>query len=133
MTRLIKEFEISESDVRKWCRKAGDNNTFHLDRVAATDGPFEDIVVPGMMVLDRVSGAITAVSQVADGGPPILLGLTNISFHKPVYVDQEFEIECELVEVDLSADHSHEVDFIARYSEGAASSLVSGVAKVSIE
>jgi itaconyl-CoA hydratase len=91
-----KKVAFTTGMVEKWCSRAGDENPLHLDEEAASDSPFGQRVVPGMMLLDQVSGMVEEV-----GGPDttvILAGVTAARFRDPVLLDEVVEITLDLVE-----------------------------------
>lgn len=93
--RVARDFSFSESEVRSWCEQAGENNPLYIDAQAAQSHPlFEERVVPGMMLLDRVSGVITQWSETRDG-LPVLSQMANVDFKEPVPFDHEVEISVE--------------------------------------
>lgn len=93
--RVSKEFSFSEDDVRAWCEESGDHNPLHLDAQAAEEHAlFGQRVVPGMMLLDRVSGLITQWAETQQG-TPVLSRLSGVSFDQPVHFDQTVQISVE--------------------------------------
>lgn len=100
LMKVTKTYSISEEQVQDWCNESGDSNPLHLDSEAAADSdPFDAQIVPGVMLLDRVSGLITEWSQTKEG-TPVLSRMSGISFDAPVYIDQEIDISIEEVESD---------------------------------
>lgn len=99
--RVLKEYTFTELDVRKWCEQADDSNELHLGEQAAKDSPFSERIVPGMMLLDKVSGRIT---QYGDAFEPdstvILAGVVAARFREPVLFDETVVVSAEKVEED---------------------------------
>lgn len=100
---VSKSIFFTEDDVREWCREAGDSNPLHLDAEVAQDHPyFEERIVPGMMLLDQVSGLITQWSETREG-TPVLSRVTGVNFTNPVPFDEWVTVSVE-VEEDASDD-----------------------------
>lgn len=98
--RVSKDYTFNEAHVEEWCEQSGDSNILHLDEQKAAETEFFDgRIVPGMMLLDRVSGLITEWSQTKDG-TPILSRLSGVSFDAPVYLGETVEISIEEAEID---------------------------------
>jgi len=95
--RVSKQFTFDEDEVREWCNKAGDSNDIHLNEDALSDNPFfDERVVPGMMLLDKVSGLITQWSETqGDDVTPVISRMSNTVFHEPVYFDEEIQVAIE--------------------------------------
>lgn len=97
--RVAKEFSFSEDEVTKWCAQAEDHNGLHLNESVVADNDFfDERVVPGMMLLDKVSGLITQWSEAQNAdGTPVISRMSNIVFDEPVYFDEEitFSVEAE--------------------------------------
>lgn len=94
--RVSKQLSFSEDEVQEWCEKAGDSNEIHLNEDALSDNPFfDERVVPGMMLLDKVSGLITQWSKTQDDVTPVISRMSNTIFHEPVYFDEEVQVAIE--------------------------------------
>lgn len=90
--KVARHFTFSEDEVRAWCQQANDHNPLHLDQQAAEDHPiFEERIVPGMMMLDKVSGLLTQWGETKDGDV-ILRNIKNVTFHEAVPLDHEVTI-----------------------------------------
>lgn len=75
---------FTEDDVESWCNDSGDSNPLHLDEEAAENHAlFDERVVPGMMLLDKVSGVITDWSE-SEEGTPVLTRISGVKFKEPV-------------------------------------------------
>lgn len=98
--KVSKKYTLNETHVEEWCKQSGDSNILHLDEDKAAETPFFDgRIVPGMMLLDRVSGLITEWSETKDG-TPILSRLSGVSFDSPVYLGETIEVAIEEAEND---------------------------------
>jgi len=95
--RVARETSFTEEDVKGWCQKSGDHNPLHLNEDEAADSKFfDERVVPGMMLLDQVSGLITQWSETQDGdGTPVISRMSNVVFDEPVYFDEEIQVAIE--------------------------------------
>lgn len=95
--RVSKQFSFDEDEVREWCEQAGDDNELHLDEDEIKDNPFfDERVVPGMMLLDRVSGLITQWSDTQDSdATPVISRMSHVVFDEPVYFDEEIQVAIE--------------------------------------
>lgn len=69
---------ISQDEIDKWCAKNGDHNPLH-DSEAAEDSVFGKTVVPGMMLLDKLSGLLNNFGE----STTILTGVTACRFRDP--------------------------------------------------
>lgn len=92
-----KEFSFSEEGVREWCEQADDSNQLHLSEETASEHElFDERVVPGMMLLDKVSGLITVWGEATDSSAtPVLSRVSSTVFNKPVYFDETVGITIE--------------------------------------
>jgi acyl dehydratase len=93
MTRAV---HFSEKDVEDWCESKDDPNPLHTDPEAASNGPFGERVVPGIMVLDYLSGALTRLGE--EGETIILAGITAARFRDPVFFDETVTYELEILD-----------------------------------
>lgn len=108
--RVAKEFTFDDEDVTSWCQQADDHNGIHLNDAAVEGNPFfDERIVPGMMLLDKVSGLITQWSEAQDGdNTPVISRMSNIVFEEPVYLDEEITI---LVEEEGAEENMHILRF----------------------
>lgn len=82
---------FTEDDVLEWCQQANDQNPLHLSEDVAGDGPFGERVVPGMMVLDNVSGVLTEYGNRHDDNI-ILANLVSCRFREPIPIGSTVSI-----------------------------------------
>lgn len=122
MTRVRRMTKESAQSVRDWCRQAGDHNQYHLDDQAASSTElFDGAIVPGMLMLDSVSGLVTQWGETIDAdGYPILLSVENVSFERPVPVGEMHEVE--LWDRDEVDDGIYELPFKVIYNGDTAAS-----------
>ena len=87
---------FSQKEVENFSRITGDNNPIHLDHEYASKTRFKRPIVHGMLsaaVFSKVFGTLFP------GEGSIYLS-QEINFKGPVYVDQSYSAEFEVVEVD---------------------------------
>jgi 3-hydroxybutyryl-CoA dehydratase len=89
------EHRFSAADVIEYIRISGDDNPIHRDADAARAAGFEHEVVHGLLVCSLVSQLLG--TQVPGPGT-ILLG-ANLTFVRPVHVDQPVRVTVEVVKV----------------------------------
>lgn len=94
MTEVQRTVTFDEDMVRAWCDQAGDSNQIHLDEQAAADSTFGQRIVPGVMVLDQVSGLLWQYGEV-EGKTTILANLVACRFRDPIPFDEEVTITLE--------------------------------------
>lgn len=95
---LIRNIDFTEYDVRNWCANNKDSNPIHTDEEYAENSTFGERVVPGMMLLDKVSGMLTNLGE--DGEEIILAGITAARFRDPVYLGEEVTYTVNVVDED---------------------------------
>jgi len=110
MTQRAVEFTAEQ--VEEWCEQNADPNPIHTDEEAAEDSTFGQRVVPGMMLMDQLSGMLTALGD--DDEEVILSGITAARFRDPVLLDETVTFTVEIVEEDKRFTA---VDFEARVEE----------------
>lgn len=82
---------FTEEDVEEWCDENNDPNPIHTDELAARDSSFGQRVVPGMMLMDQLSGLLTSLGE---GDEEIILaGITAARFRDPVLLGEEVTFE----------------------------------------
>lgn len=84
-----RERTFTAEDVEEWCEEHNDSNPIHVDSEAAEESSFGERVVPGMMLLDQLSGLLSSL-----GGPDeeiILAGVTAARFRDPVLLGETVE------------------------------------------
>lgn len=90
---MDKQRTFTEDDVVAWCAQAEDTNILHIGGGDADAPPlFEGHIVPGMMLLDAVSGLITEWGRSEDA-VPVLMSVHNVAFDAPVYIGDTATIE----------------------------------------
>lgn len=94
----MKKVTITEQDVQEWCKRNDDDNPLHTDADAAESGPFGQRVVPGMMLLDHVSGLLSGLAD--EDEDVVLAGVTAARFRDPVLLGETVTISVEIVEED---------------------------------
>ncbi len=109
---MSREVTFTEDMVQDWCETSRDPNPLHIDEEAAAEGTFGQRVVPGLMLLDYVSGMLTALGD--EDETVILSGITAARFRDPVLLDETVTISVEIVEEDKRFTA---VDFEARVEE----------------
>jgi acyl dehydratase len=109
---MNREVTFTEDDVQEWCEQNADPNPIHTDEDAAEDSTFGQRVVPGMMLMDQLSGMLTALGD--EGEEVILSGITAARFRDPVLLDETVAFNVEIVEEDKRFTA---VDFEARVEE----------------
>lgn len=97
---------ITQEEVDDWCEQNADSNPLH-DSDAAEDEVFGESIVPGMMLLDKLSGLLNSLSDET----VILTGLTVVRFRDPVLMDETVTFTAEVVE---ETPNYHSIDFRAR-------------------
>lgn len=91
---------FTEDDVEDWCIESGDSNPLHLDEEAAENHAlFDERIVPGMMLLDQVSGLITQWSE-KEGGTPVLSRVSGVKFKEPVPLHKWVDVSVEVDDVE---------------------------------
>lgn len=107
-----REVVFTESEVESWCERNNDPNPLHTDPDAAQDDVFGERVVPGMMLLDKLSGMLVELGN--DDETVILSGITAARFRDPVLLGETVTFTTEIVEEDKRFTA---VDFEARVEE----------------
>jgi len=95
--RVSKQVSFNEEEIREWCERSGEDNEIHLDE-ESIDGNqfFDERVVPGMMLLDQVSGVITKWSRVQyNDVTPVVSRMSSVIFDEPVYFNEEVQVAVE--------------------------------------
>jgi acyl dehydratase len=106
-----KAFSISQETVDEWCEQNDDGNRLH-DADDALGGVFGQPIVPGMLLLDQLSGLLTNFTD--DSADTILVSLTAIRFREPTFVDETVRLTAELAK---ESKNTNTVHFEARASE----------------
>lgn len=109
---MSREVTFSAEDVQEWCERVDDPNPLHTDAEAAAEGTFGQRVVPGLMLMDYVSGMLTNLGD--EDETVILAGITAARFRDPILLDETVTISVEIVEEDKRFTA---VDFEARVEE----------------
>jgi len=109
---MSREVTFSAEDVQEWCERVDDPNLLHTDAEAAAEGTFGQRVVPGLMLMDYVSGMLTNLG--GENETVILAGITAARFRDPILLDETVTISVEIVEEDKRFTA---VDFEARVEE----------------
>jgi acyl dehydratase len=104
--------QFTEQAVEDWCNENRDPNPIHTDSEMVQDSSFGERVVPGMMLLDHLSGMLTALGD--DGEEVILAGITAARFRDPVLLGETVTFSIENVEKE---ENFTSVDFEARVEE----------------
>jgi acyl dehydratase len=103
---------FEEDDIKEWCDKNVDPNPIHTNEEAASESTFGQRVVPGMMLLDHVSGMLTYLGEHDE--EIILAGITAARFRDPVLLGETVDYKVEVVDSDKRFTY---VDFEARVEE----------------
>jgi acyl dehydratase len=122
-----KEVRFDELSVLGWCEEHGDPNELHIDEEVASETTFGKRIVPGMMLLDELSGMLTELGD--DDETVILAGITAARFRDPVLLGETVSFSIEVSDEDKRFTY---VDFEARV-EGRDSLVANGVLSVVIE
>jgi len=109
---MKRDVTITEEMVEEWCETSRDSNPLHIDADAASEGTFGQRVVPGLMILDYISGMLANLGD--DDENVILSGITAARFRDPVLLGETVTISTEVVEEDKRFTG---VDFEARVEE----------------
>jgi len=109
---IERDVTFTEDDVKSWCDRNDDLNPLHLDERAASNGPFSERVVPGLMILDSISGMLSEMGE--EGETVILAGVSATRFREPVLLGEAVSFTVQRVEDDLNFETA---DFEARVPE----------------
>lgn len=100
---VSREVSFGESEVSDWCDDSGDLNHLHQR------------VVPGMMLLDQVSGLVTELGEEIDPDASIIpSGIVGVRFRDPLLLDEKVEISANVEHSDKRFTY---IDFEARAIE----------------
>lgn len=80
---------FSEDGVQEWCDTHNDDNSLHTDADVAEESVFGQRVVPGMMLLNQLSGMAASLGE--DYQTVILAGITAARFRDPVFFDEDVQ------------------------------------------
>lgn len=108
--KVEREVSFSAEEVRDWCDQAGYSNGIHLSEQEAADSVFGERVVPGMMILDQVSGLVERYGSI-EGEYAILANVVACRFRDPIPLDEEVTISVKESDSDNSFTY---LDFEAR-------------------
>lgn len=122
-----RQVTFTEEDVEDWCERNDDMNPLYVDSEAAEEGTFGRRVVPGMMLMDKLSGMLTELGD--EGETVILSGITAARFRDPVLFDETVSISTEIDEEDKRFTA---VNFEARVEERG-SLVANGIVNVVID
>lgn len=87
---------FTEEMIEDWCKFNDDPNPLHVDAGVAGDGVFGQRIVPGMMVLGKISGLLTLMGE---GDEQVILGsIVACRFRDPMLLDEPIEIRLEVKE-----------------------------------
>lgn len=111
-TDVSSTYTFDAESVEEWCEQAGDSNEIHLDEDAASSSEFGERIVPGMMILDKVSGLLEQLGT--DDETVVIHTIVGVRFRDPISLDEPVEIGVEIVEED---DRFTTVEFTARTTE----------------
>ena len=75
------EYEVGREKIREYANAVGETNPVYLDRQAAQDAGFRDVVAPPMFAVVYSAGSV---------GPPIFDSEIGIDFMRMVHGGQEF-------------------------------------------
>jgi acyl dehydratase len=76
------------SEIVTFSRNLGTKNPIHLNRRAAIDRGYEDIVAPGGMIYGFVEDAVTSYA------PKVTLREITLKFKRPLYAPARMHVEC---------------------------------------
>lgn len=103
---------FEETDVQEWCDRNVDPNPIHTNEEEASESTFGQRVVPGIMLLDHVSGMLTYLGERDE--EIILAGITAARFRDPVLLGETVDYKAEVVDSDKRFTY---VDFEMRVEE----------------
>lgn len=83
---------LTETDVIMWVGITGDMNPVHIDKEYAKSTRFNEVLVPGVMVMGLIS---TAVTKATFGN---VYANQSIKFTKPVYIGDTITATATIVE-----------------------------------
>jgi 3-hydroxybutyryl-CoA dehydratase len=93
---VIEETEITKRNIDEFARLSGDNNKLHIDSIyAKSEGPFEDIIAHGVLVMGTVSSALANFE-----GDIIIDDFSELDFVNPVYIGDNIKADCYISEKD---------------------------------
>jgi len=98
--------------VERWCSNNNDPNPLHTDEKSAANSSFGQRIVPGMMLLDQLSGMLTRMGD--DGEEVILAGVTAARFRDPVLLGETVTFTLSEIE---EGQNFITMDFEARVEE----------------
>lgn len=107
-----RQVTFNQKAVTDWCETSGDPNPIHTDEDVAAESTFGRRVVPGMMLMDYLSGMLTELG--GEDETVILSGITAARFRDPVLLNETVTLSVEIVEEDKRFTA---VDFEARVEE----------------
>jgi acyl dehydratase len=94
--RVSFESSFGTAEIDRFAALSGDWNPLHMDDAHAAQTPFHQRIVHGMLVaslLSRIAGMHFLDTH------SLLLGVDQVRFHNPVFVDEPLRCEAELVEI----------------------------------
>lgn len=125
MTRTV---TFDEAWVRDWCETNDDPNPIHTDAAVAEESSFGQRIVPGMMIINQLSGMMTTLGE--DDDEVIFAGITAARFRDPVLLDEEVTFEF----IDYEEGNSFDtVEFEARVEDRGESLVANGALSVVIK
>jgi len=118
MTSVELTITFDEHDVQEWCDQANDSNSIHLSAEEASESVFGERVVPGMMILDQVSGLVEQYGATR-GGTAVLTDIVAVRFRDPIPFDEDVTIRVS-DEPSEESDKKTTLDFTAETWDGLA-------------
>lgn len=82
----VKEFTFTDEEVEAWCERNDDPNPLHLDADVAMQSSFGQRIVPGMLLLNKLSGMVADLGD--EDEEVILSGVTAARFRDPVLLNE---------------------------------------------
>ncbi|MCG8477080.1 MAG: MaoC family dehydratase [Cytophagales bacterium] len=119
------EFSFSQEQVRAFAEVTGDSNPIHLDAEYASQTPFKQPIIHGMLgaaVFSKVFGTLFP------GEGTVYLGQT-LQFKRPMYVDTPYVSSFQVTEIDRKK-HQAKVRVEIKNAEGRAKVVLDGEALV---
>jgi acyl dehydratase len=114
---------FSFEDVNAFALLSGDVNPIHINREAAAQSIFKQVVVHGMLTSALFS---TVFGTIYPGKGSIYLGQT-LKFLKPVFLDDDITAEVELTEINMERKIG---TFATRAFNGKKELVIAGEAKI---
>ena len=91
--KKIKEFKFTKTDIVQFCELTKDKNPVHLNKNFLINTKYEDLIVPGMLLMSKINEIISNNYKGA-----IIVEIIS-SFREPVYVNQKYKIDYKITKI----------------------------------